>query len=82
MGYTDRYPAYFHGQNLDVTRVPAGIYVLVHRANGEMPLRELRYENNAASLRVRFSWPRGRGHQPAIRVLGSVPTRNGAVRVR
>lgn len=69
VGYTDRYPAYFHGQNLDVTRVPAGTYVLVHRANGDLPLRELRYENNAASLLVRFSWPRGRGHQPAIRVL-------------
>jgi hypothetical protein len=73
VGYTDRYPAYFHGQNLDVTRVPTGTYVLVHRANGEMPLRELRYENNAASLRVRFSWPRGRGHQPAIRVLRTCP---------
>ena len=24
VGYTDRYPAYFHGQNLDVTRVPTG----------------------------------------------------------
>jgi hypothetical protein len=34
-----------------------------------MPLRELRYENNAASLRVRLSWPGGRGHQPAIRLL-------------
>jgi hypothetical protein len=73
VGYTDRYPAYFHGQNLDVTRVRAGIYVLVHRANGEMPLAELRYENNAASVRVRFSWPRGSGHQPAIRVLRSCP---------
>jgi dipeptidyl aminopeptidase/acylaminoacyl peptidase len=73
VGYTDRYPAYFHGQNLDVTRVPPGTYVLVHRANGEMPLRELRYENNAASLRVRFSWPRGRGHEPAIRVLRTCP---------
>ena len=69
VGYTDRYPAYFHGQHLDVTRVRAGTYVLVHRSNGEMPLRELRYENNAASVLVRFSWPRGRGHQPAIRVL-------------
>jgi dipeptidyl aminopeptidase/acylaminoacyl peptidase len=73
VGYTDRYPAYFHGQNLDVTRVRAGTYVLVHRANGEMPLRELRYENNAASMLVRFAWPRGRGHQPAIRVLRTCP---------
>jgi dipeptidyl aminopeptidase/acylaminoacyl peptidase len=73
VGYTDRYPAHFHGQNLDVTRVPTGSYVLVHRANGEMPLQELRYENNAASLQVRFFWPRGRGNQPAIRVLEVCP---------
>jgi hypothetical protein len=69
VGYSDLYPAHFHGQNLDVTRVPAGIYVLVHRANPELLLRELRYENNAASLRIRLSWPRGRAHAPAIRIL-------------
>jgi Tol biopolymer transport system component len=33
VGYTDRYPANFHGQSLDVTTVPAGLYWLVHRAN-------------------------------------------------
>jgi hypothetical protein len=71
VGYTDLYPSHFHGQNLDVTRVPAGIYVLVHRANPELLLRELRYENNAASLRIRLRWPRGRGRPPAIRVLAS-----------
>ena len=32
VGYSDVYPAHFHGQNIDVTRVQAGIYVLVHRA--------------------------------------------------
>jgi Lysyl oxidase/WD40-like Beta Propeller Repeat len=73
VGYTDRYPAYFHGQNLDVTRVPAGTYVLVHRTNPDLALSELRYENNAASLLVRFSWPHGRGHRPAIRVLRTCP---------
>ena len=36
LGFTDRYPAFFHGQNLDVTGVPAGEYVLVHRANEHM----------------------------------------------
>ena len=71
VGYTDRYPAYFHGQNLDVTRVRAGTYVLVHRTNPDLALSELRYENNASSLRVRLSWPRGRSHRPAIRVLAT-----------
>jgi Lysyl oxidase len=66
VGYTDSYPAYFHGQNLDVTRVPAGLYVLVHRANPELTLRELRYENDAASVLVHLTRPNG---LPAVRVL-------------
>jgi hypothetical protein len=71
VGYTDLYPSHFHGQNLDVTRVPAGLYVLVHRANPELLLRELRYENNAAALLVRLSWPRGGARPPRIRVLAT-----------
>jgi Lysyl oxidase/WD40-like Beta Propeller Repeat len=73
VGYTDRYPSHFHGQNLDLTRVPAGTYVLVHRANRNLLFRELRYENNAASLRIRIDWPRGRAHPPAVRVLRTCP---------
>lgn len=73
VGYTDRYPSHFHGQSLDLTRVPAGTYVLVHRANRNLLFRELRYENNAASLRIRLSWPRGHSHPPAIRVLRTCP---------
>jgi WD40-like Beta Propeller Repeat/Lysyl oxidase len=73
VGYTDRYPSHFHGQNLDLTRVPAGIYVLVHRANRNLLFRELRYENNAAALRIRLTWPRGHSHKPAIRVLRTCP---------
>ena len=74
VGYTDRYPAHFHGQNLDVTDVPTGTYVLVHRANPNLLLRELRYENNAASLLIRLSWPRGRAHRPAIALLAICPS--------
>jgi dipeptidyl aminopeptidase/acylaminoacyl peptidase len=73
VGYSDVYPAHFHGQNIDVTRVPAGVYVLVHRANPNLLIRELRYENNAASLRIRLSWPRGRSQEPAVRVLARCP---------
>jgi hypothetical protein len=65
-GYTDRYPAFFHGQNIDITGVPSGTYVLMHRVNAAMGLRELRYENNAASVRIRLSWHDG---VPAVRVL-------------
>ncbi|MGH2921393.1 MAG: lysyl oxidase family protein [Gaiellaceae bacterium] len=73
IGYSDVYPAHFHGQNIDVTRVPAGTYVLVHRASPDLLIREQRYENNAASLRIRLSWPQGRSSAPAIRVLRQCP---------
>lgn len=73
VGYSDVYPAHFHGQSLNVTRVPAGIYELVHRASPNLLIRELRYENNAASLRIRLSWPQGKSKEPAVRVLARCP---------
>jgi hypothetical protein len=69
-GYTDRYPAFFHGQNVDVTNVPTGTYDLTHRVNASMQLRELRYDNDAASVRLRLSWRNG---HPSVRVLRSCP---------
>jgi lysyl oxidase/WD40 repeat protein len=69
VGYTDRYPAYFHGQNVDVTRVPAGIYVLVHRANPNRRIHERTLANNAASVRLHLSWPNGMQSTPRIQVL-------------
>ena len=65
-GFTDRYPAFFHGQNVDVTGVPAGIYDLVHRVNASLQLRELRYDNDAASVRLRLRWIAG---VPKVSVL-------------
>ena len=65
-GYTDLYPPHFHGQNLELRGVPAGIYVLVHRANPEDRLEELDYSNNAASLRIRLSWS---GQTPRVETL-------------
>jgi hypothetical protein len=68
-GYIDRYPAFFHGQDIDVTHVPAGVYVLVHRANPGLRVRESRYSNDRASLRVRLTWPGGRSAPPRVTVL-------------
>ena len=59
IGFTDLYPAHFHGQNLELRGVPAGVYVLVHRANPTLQLEEIDYTNNAASLRIRLSWSGG-----------------------
>ena len=69
-GYTDRYPAFFHGQNVDITGVPAGVYDVMHRVNASMLLRELRYDNNAASVRIRLRWVAG---TPSVKLLLSCP---------
>jgi hypothetical protein len=73
VGYTDRYGAYFHGQNVEVTRLPAGRYWLVHRSNPSKRIRELTYGNNAAAVLIRLTWPDGRRHAPRVRVLRSCP---------
>ena len=69
VGYGDDYHAYLEGQSLDVTGLAAGQYELVHRVNADHRLREQRYDNNAASVRFRLSWPGGRGERPRARVL-------------
>jgi hypothetical protein len=66
IGFTDRYPAHFHGQNVDISRVPAGLYVLVHRANPSGRIRERTLANNAASVRIRITRP---GGFPRVRIL-------------
>jgi hypothetical protein len=73
VGYSDRYHSRLDGQNLDISRVPAGEYVLVNRVSPQLLIRELRYENNAASLRIRIRWPRGRSRPPSVRVLRTCP---------
>ncbi len=68
-GYVDRYPAFFHGQDIDVTGVPAGVYLLVHRANPTRRVRETVYSNDVASVRIRLRWPAGRQAPPQVTVL-------------
>ena len=67
IGFTDLYPAHFHGQNLELRGVPAGVYLLVHRANPTQQLEEIDYTNNAASLRIRLSWSGGVPHVETLR---------------
>jgi dipeptidyl aminopeptidase/acylaminoacyl peptidase len=69
VGYVDRYPAHFHGQSVDLTGLPAGRYVLVHRANPRRAMRELSYSNDTASLLLRLTWPNGTSSAPRISVL-------------
>jgi hypothetical protein len=69
IGYTDRYPAHYHGQNVDVTGVRAGRYWLVHRANASGRLQERTFANNAASVLLRLAWPGGPRALPRVDVL-------------
>jgi hypothetical protein len=71
VGFSDRYHSRLDGQNVDVTNVPSGRYVLVNRANPSMAIREARYENNAAAVAIRLT-RRGRG-KPRVKVLATCP---------
>jgi hypothetical protein len=51
-GFGDDYVPEKEGQSIDVTGLPPGRYVLVHRANPERALRERSYANNAASVLI------------------------------
>ena len=70
-GYGDDYVPNLEGQFVDVTDVPAGRYLLVHRVNSDDDLRESNYENNAAS--VLFELTRPPGEPPEVRVLAECP---------
>jgi Lysyl oxidase len=69
-GYGDDYVPRLEGQFVDVTRVPPGRYLLVHRANPDRALRESDYANNAASVLLQL---RRTGEVPTIRVLARCP---------
>jgi hypothetical protein len=66
-GYGDAYAANLEGQYLRLNGVPAGTYRLVHRVNAGRPLRERRYDNNAAAVTLRLRWVRG---VPQIKLVG------------
>jgi hypothetical protein len=69
-GYGDDYVPRLEGQYVDVTSVPPGRYLLVHRANPERAVVESDYENNAASVLVQLQRT---GQVPTIRVLARCP---------
>jgi hypothetical protein len=70
-GYGDDYVPQLEGQFVDVTSVPAGRYVLVHRVNPEGVLEEETLSNNAASVLVRIR--RDTGDIPTVSVLARCP---------
>jgi hypothetical protein len=69
-GYGNRVGRGVDNRFVDVTNVPAGRYVLVHRANPERAIEESDYGNNAASVLVQV---RRSGVIPTVRVLARCP---------
>ena len=70
VGYGDDYDALLEYQDLPLSGLPDGRYVLVHRVNGDQRIRELSYENNAASLLLELRWVDGK---PNVRELARCP---------
>jgi hypothetical protein len=73
IGWGDNYSAHLEGQELELTSLPSGRYVLVHRVNADRDLRESDYTDNVASLAIELSWPRGRQQPPRIDVGARCP---------
>ena len=65
-GFGDDYVPEKEGQSIDVTGLPPGRYVLVHRANPGRTLRERSYANNAASVSIEL-------RRRQVRVLARCP---------
>lgn len=70
VGYGDDYDPFLEYQDLPLTGLADGRYVLVHRVNADGRLRELSQANNAASVLLDLRWDAG---QPVIRILASCP---------
>jgi hypothetical protein len=70
-GWGDNYEAWRDGQHIDVTGVPAGRYLLVHRVNVPNRLEESSYENNSSSALIELAWPRGENRKPSVVVLAT-----------
>jgi hypothetical protein len=66
VGYGDYYAGNLEGQDISLQGLPNGRYTLVHRVNADHRLRELRYDNDAASLLLSLHWESG---VPYLRAL-------------
>ena len=73
VGWGDNYLAHLEGQELEITSLEPGRYVLVHRVNPDHDLRESDYTDNAASMAIDLDWPRGRNEPPRIDVVARCP---------
>jgi serine protease len=68
VGYGDSYSAFLEGQDLPLSGLPDGRYVLVHRVNSDHKIRELSYANDAASTLLDLRWRDGIPYLTILRV--------------
>jgi hypothetical protein len=73
VGWGDNYNPHLEGQEFEITALAPGRYVLVHRVNVGVGIRESDYSDNVASMAFDLSWPRGRKQPPRIDVVDRCP---------
>ena len=70
-GFGDDYVPLLEGQFIDVTGLPPGRYILIHRVNSTRDLRESHYGNNAASALLELG--RDAQGRATVAVLATCP---------
>lgn len=70
VGWGNLHSAGNKGQMIDITALPAGRYVLVHRVNASGLLTEASTQNNASSALVEITWVSGQT-LPSVRTVRS-----------
>jgi hypothetical protein len=70
-GYGDDYVPLLEGQYVDVTGLPVGRYVLVHRVNSRRDLLEASYADNNASVLLQLGRPAA--GRPTVKILATCP---------
>ena len=73
VGYGDDYARWLEGQEIDVTGLPSGRYVLVHRIDARLGIRERSPRNNAASVLLALGAPPAGPGAPRVAVLARCP---------
>jgi hypothetical protein len=73
IGYGDLYRPNLEGQSFDITGLPEGEYVLSEHVNADRRLLETDYANNAASIRIRLTWPLGEEGRPGVETIARCP---------
>ena len=77
VGYEDDYAAYLEFQYIDITRIPAGRYVVVHHADPQQRLLVGDRTDDVASTLIDIAPVARRGDVPVVTTLASCPARDG-----